>query len=149
MPAILPHQAFSPQIMRAVDIASKEYRIPKIVLLGIIRAESRGNPRAINHNRNGTTDFGVMQINSSWIHKLNHEYGLHITYKSLLNPYYNIRVGAWILSIELKKGGGWYTNNDFWVRVGNYHSHNFPFNRDYQYKIAKNIAWIASNTSGW
>ena len=143
---LTPPPPYPPVIMRSVDRASEEYKVPKIVLLGIIRTESRGNPVAIHHNRDGTTDFGIMQINSRWIQKLNHDYGLHITYKSLLNPFYNIRVGAWILSIELKKNGGWIDNNDFWARVGNYHSHSWSHNRAYQVRVAKNILWIADNT---
>ncbi len=36
------------------------------LLRSIAEAESGLNPAAINRNSNGTYDFGVMQINSSW-----------------------------------------------------------------------------------
>lgn len=149
MAALLPPQPFDPVVMQCVSSASREFHVPKIVLLGIIRTESRGNPKAIGHNRDGTVDLGVMQINSRWIQKLNHDYGLNAGYKTMMDACYNIRVGSWILSHELSKGGGWEDRYDFWRRVGNYHSHNRYHNTKYQSLLAHNIRWIAANTAWW
>lgn len=140
MPAILP--PYSHTVMQCVAQASEEFSVPKIVILGIIKTESGGNVRAVHHNRNGTYDYGVMQINSTWIHKLWHDYGIKTNYATLMKPCYNIRVGAWILHRELLASGSM-----FWSGVGNYHSHSKSRNRDYQQKIAKNIEWISMNTN--
>jgi membrane-bound lytic murein transglycosylase MltF len=35
-----------------------------VLLATIMQMESNGNPNAINHNNNGTTDYGIMQVNS-------------------------------------------------------------------------------------
>jgi soluble lytic murein transglycosylase-like protein len=128
--------------MQCVAQASEEFAVPKIVILGIIKTESRGNVHAIHHNSNGTVDVGVMQINSTWIQKLHHEYGINADYGTFMRPCYNIRIGAWILRKELLASG--YTK--FWSGIGNYHSHSAAYNRDYQHKIARNIEWISMNT---
>ena len=41
------------------------YDIPISLLFSIVNVESNFNPRAINKNRNGTRDYGLMSLNSS------------------------------------------------------------------------------------
>lgn len=36
-----------------------------VLLATIMKMESNGNPNAINRNNNGTTDYGIMQVNSA------------------------------------------------------------------------------------
>jgi soluble lytic murein transglycosylase-like protein len=56
--------------------------------------ESNFNPKAINRNKNGTYDIGLMQINSSWFPYLK-KHGIN---PSLLwDPCYNAHVGAMVL----------------------------------------------------
>jgi soluble lytic murein transglycosylase-like protein len=62
------------------------------LLKSIARIESNNNPSAINHNNNGTSDLGIMQINSSWIKPM----GLD-RHELLKNPCYNVMTGAKIL----------------------------------------------------
>ena len=47
--------------------AGSEYGIDSRLLENIARVESNLNPRAINLNSNGSSDIGLMQINSFWI----------------------------------------------------------------------------------
>lgn len=150
IPATLP-PTYSTEVMQCVRHASVEYHVPKIVLLGIIKTESSGKADAINHNTDGTYDLGIMQINTRWAQKLSHDYGIANVQKHLMRACYNIRVGAWIVSRELQANGGWRPNHqdDFWVRVGNYHSKTRWHNHAYQVKLARNIQWIAANTAWW
>ena len=41
-------------------------------VLRVMHCESKGNPNATNTNSNGTTDHGLMQINSHWYHPEGH-----------------------------------------------------------------------------
>ncbi len=140
---------FAQPVMQCVSRAANEYKVPKIVLLAIIKTESNGNAKAVHRNDNGTIDIGLMQINSSWANKLSSQYGIKDIKKHLIEPCYNVRVGAWILGRELAINEGWHNNRDFWMRIGNYHSHSSYYNHDYQKKLAKNIRWIAYNTKWW
>ncbi len=46
--------------------AAKKHNIPVQWLYAIAFTESSFNPRSKNNNRNGTRDYGFMQINSIW-----------------------------------------------------------------------------------
>jgi soluble lytic murein transglycosylase-like protein len=75
--------------------AADIYAIPENVLRAIAKQESNFRSDATNRNKDGSTDIGVMQINSSWLGDLA-AYG--IGEKELREPCTNIKVGAWILS---------------------------------------------------
>ena len=74
--------------------AGKKYSIDPKLLAAIAMNESNMNPRAINRNRNGSIDVGIMQINSYWFPKLK-PYLKDLN--RLWNPKVNIYVGAWVL----------------------------------------------------
>ncbi|GAB6075242.1 hypothetical protein JCM12825_01200 [Desulfurobacterium crinifex] len=93
----------------------------------IAEVESGMNPKAINHNRNGTKDLGLMQINTIWLKELK-KYG--IGEKELLeDPCLNIHIGAWILNKCIAKYG--YN----WKAVGCYHSCTPELNKSYSRKV--------------
>ena len=98
--------------------AGADYGINPLILKAIARVESNCNPRAVNWNRNGTYDFGVMQINSSWGYTLGRDW-----WNTLGDPCTNIKGGAMILSGCMKKYG--YT----WEAIGCYNSQT-PGKRD-------------------
>lgn len=100
------------------DEAGVDYGINPRILKAIAKVESNYNPRAINWNRNGTYDFGVMQINSSWAVSLGMDW-----WNTLGDPCSNIRGGAMILSSCMKKYG--YS----WEAIGCYNSQT-PSKRD-------------------
>jgi len=100
------------------DKAGVNYGINPIILRAIAKVESNFNPRVINRNRNGTYDFGVMQINSSWAYNLGME-----QWMTLGDPCSNIKTGAKILDACMKKYG--YT----WEAIGCYNSQT-PDKRD-------------------
>jgi len=81
------------------------FRLPTGIVNAVIQVESGGNPRAINAaNRNGTTDFGLMQINSFHLPRLA---GHGINQSTLLDaPCINVAVGADILAQAKRQTGG-------------------------------------------
>lgn len=84
------------------EVASESYGIPVNVLKAVAKTESGFNAKAHNGNSNGSYDVGIMQINSSWLPKLE-KYG--VTEESLRDACTNVKVGAWILSNNAKKLG--------------------------------------------
>jgi soluble lytic murein transglycosylase-like protein len=83
--------------------AGNTYRISPTLLEGIARVESNLNPKAINKNRNGTSDIGLMQINSAWLKSMS------VNVNDLLNDAcLNTMTGAWILRQCIDRHGyGW------------------------------------------
>jgi soluble lytic murein transglycosylase-like protein len=100
------------------DEAGDQYGINPRILKAIAGVESNLAPRAINRNRNGTYDFGVMQINSSWEATLGREW-----WNTLGDPCSNIKGGAMILAGCMKQYG--YS----WEAIGCYNSRT-PDKRD-------------------
>ncbi len=106
------------------DEAAREYGLNADLLRGIACVESNSNPSALNHNRNGTTDLGIMQINSSWIKPL----GLNEN-ELLKNPCYNVKTAARILRKCMDKHG--YT----WEAIGCYNAFSPSARIKYSWKV--------------
>lgn len=79
---------------QCIYLEERRRGLPHGLLLAIAKTESGLNWRAINYNRDGSYDIGVMQINSRHLPRLR-KYG--ITQESLWNPCVNVSVGAFIL----------------------------------------------------
>ncbi|WP_108105914.1 lytic transglycosylase domain-containing protein [Geobacter sp. DSM 2909] len=108
--------------------AGNRYGISPHLLYAISKGESSFNPLAINYNSNGTYDYGLMQINSSWESALRK---LGISWNSIADPCTNVMVGAWVLSQCIRDYG--YS----WSAVGCYNSRT-PSKRDrYAARIAR------------
>ncbi|AHE95267.1 lytic transglycosylase domain-containing protein [Campylobacter fetus] len=100
------------------------FNIPPELLWGIAKHESNFDPKAINHNTNGTIDIGLMQINS--IHKETIE-AANLSVEDLYNPQISVYFASKILSKCLKKHGFTYqglncyngktTNNSYHKKV--------------------------------
>lgn len=80
--------------------AATEHNVPAELLWAIAKVESGFNPQARFQNSDGTIDFGVMQINSSWETHFSTS-----VWSALDNPCTNVQVGAEILSDCLKRNG--------------------------------------------
>jgi soluble lytic murein transglycosylase-like protein len=93
------------------DEAGTTYGVPPGLLWAIAKVESNFNPAAIGYNRDGSYDYGVMQINSRWADQL----GLQV-WNTLNDPCTNVKVGASILADCLGRYG--YT----WEGIGCYNA---------------------------
>ncbi|MGU7775437.1 transglycosylase SLT domain-containing protein [Burkholderia sp. MR1-5-21] len=96
-----------------LDDAAAFQHVSVSLMRGIAQVESGMNPNAVNTNTNGTTDIGLMQINSTWLPTLARE---GITQQSLFDPCTNAYVGAWILSQNIRQLG------PNWNAIGAYNS---------------------------
>lgn len=114
--------------------AAAYQHVSPLVLRAIAWQESHGNASAIHRNTNGSTDYGMMQINSLHLPVLS-RYGISAT--DLMNPCANVFVAAWYLRRMVVKYG--YT----WTAVGAYHSET-PAERD---RYARSIEAIVGRMS--
>ncbi|HEY8027008.1 MAG TPA: lytic transglycosylase domain-containing protein [Burkholderiaceae bacterium] len=110
--------------------SASKYGINPYLLYAIAKTESGLNARAINHNRNGTYDIGLMQINSRWLPIL-HKYGLQED--ELFNPCTSIQVGAWILAQNIARLG------NTWDAVGAYNASAPDLRLRYALKVYRNL----------
>jgi len=97
------------------------------MLYAVAKVESNFNPNAINVNKNGSTDIGIMQINTIHLPVLKTKFG--VTRNDLFDPNTNIHIGAWVLSNCLNKHGlnykaincynGRIVRNNYYQKVAN------------------------------
>ncbi|MFN7064850.1 MAG: lytic transglycosylase domain-containing protein [Aquificaceae bacterium] len=71
--------------------AGDRYKVDPVMLIAIAKTESGFNPRAVNINKNGTRDYGIMQINSYWLQRYK------IPKEWVFEPCYNIHFSAMVL----------------------------------------------------
>lgn len=99
------------------DHAASMFNISPQLLYAIAQQESSLNPAVVGRNRDGSTDLGLMQINSKHLPRL---LKLGIDAQQLKDPCLSIIVGASILSDMMKRYG--YT----WEAVGAYNAGTAP-----------------------
>ncbi len=98
--------------------AGKAYGVSPFLLEAIMLVESQGNAGAINHNGDGSYDFGLMQINSYWAKP----WGLEV-WNTLGNPCVNVYAGAYVLADCIRRYGqtwgavGCYNAQSAWKRI--------------------------------
>ncbi len=85
-------------IAQMVADAAAQYGVPPSLALGIASHESGFNPNATNLNSNGTTDYGVMQLNTTTVQTLG--------VANPLDPQQNIDAGVGLLASLLQKYNG-------------------------------------------
>jgi soluble lytic murein transglycosylase-like protein len=107
------------------DEAASYQKVNPLILRAIAWQESHNRPTAVHKNANGSTDYGVMQINSVHLPVLA-QYG--ISQGTLMEPCKNVYIAAWHLRQKMNKYG------NTWAAVGAYHSET-PTLRD-QYALA-------------
>jgi soluble lytic murein transglycosylase-like protein len=112
------------------EAAARRYGVDVRLLYAIAKTESSINPRAINRNRNGSYDVGLMQINSSWFQLLKRH---GIEEKHLYDPCVSLQVGSWILAQNLQR------LRDPWLAVGAYNSPTPAKARAYALKVYRNL----------
>ncbi|WP_231589305.1 transglycosylase SLT domain-containing protein [Chromobacterium sp. LK11] len=94
--------------------AGARHRVDPLLLYSIAKVESSLNPRAVNYNKDGSHDIGLMQINSLHLPALAQR---GISRQRLLDePCLSVQVGASILADFIARYG--YT----WRAVGAYNA---------------------------
>jgi len=122
--------ALSLQARACWQEAGSRYDVDPGLLHAIARTESGLNATALNRNKNGSMDIGLMQINSSWLPELaTHGISAH----ELWNPCVNIHVGAWVLSKSFRRLG---MN---WDAVGAYNARSRDKRIRYAWKVYANL----------
>ena len=97
--------------------AGAMYNVNPDLLRAMAKVESSMRPNAVNNGHQARTksvDLGLMQINSRWLKTLEKH---NITRESLLqDSCLNLKVGAWILSDNMRRHG------PNWTAVGAYNA---------------------------
>jgi len=125
--------------VECINQAAVAFHVPAVIIASVLTVENAKAGSATT-NRNGTYDYGSMQINTVWVDKL-HQYG-YTKEEIKNNPCTNVWVGTWILSQKIARG------KDFWHGVGGYNSFHLPQNYRYQRKVAKKYYSLMSYLSG-
>lgn len=107
--------------------AGKAFGVEPSLLNRIAMIESSMNPRAVNINKNGTVDIGLMQINTIHLQRLKK---VGVTKEALKDPEVNIYVAALLLSSHIRKRG---YNLD---AIGCYHSGNSVYKNQWLKRLA-------------
>lgn len=111
-----------------INHAAVVYHVPATIILSVLKKENGRNGLAVK-NKNGTHDYGVMQINDTWLPKIS-AYG-YTKNDIQYNACKNVFVGTWILSQSIAEG------KNIWQGIGNYHSHTHRYNELYRHDISK------------
>lgn len=125
--------------IECINQAATTYHVPATLILAVLAVENGANGSA-SPNRNGTFDFGPMQINSIWLSQIR-LYG-YTQHQLQYDPCVNVKVGTWILSQQIATDA-----SSLWRGVGSYHSHSARLNRDYQIKVFEVYRLLANYLS--
>ncbi len=117
-----------------INQAMVTYHVPIAVILSVMKKEKGRNSQAVR-NKNGTLDYGVMQVNNIWLPKIG-AYG-HTKEDLQYNACKNVLVGSWILSQSIAEG------KTIGSGIGNYYSHIPTHNRRYREDIYNNYKKIS------
>ena len=107
--------------------AGKAFDVPPLLLKKIATIESGLNPKALGKNKNGTYDYGLMQINSIHLKKFQKQYGM--TKEQLMDTKINIHVGAKLISGIIARHGFSFE------AIGRYHSNTPEFKKKWNKKL--------------
>lgn len=118
--------------IECINHAAVAYYVPASVIISVLEIEG-GRVGLASKNKNGTFDYGPMQINSIWLDELK-KYG-YSARQLQYDPCANVEVGTWILARAIAEG------RSLWQGVGNYHSHTDSKNTRYWHKV--NNAYVA------
>jgi hypothetical protein len=126
--------------------AAAFYHLPPRVLPSIHAVEG-GHPGLARTNDNGTSDLGVMQVNTIWIHPLAAYARMPadaVADRLVNDACFNIAAAAAIMRVYLTEARG-----DLLVAVGYYHSHTPALSSAYQRRVlAAAGSLFGSNGSG-
>ncbi len=117
--------------LRCMLAVAHLYALPPSALPAIQAVEG-GAPGVVHHNRNGTEDLGVMQVNTFWVMPIARASGLSavgVWSRLIGDPCFNITAAGAILRVYLNE------THDLMRAIGDYHSHTPVLNRRYQLQV--------------
>lgn len=121
----------TPHAERCLLPAAQRHGVNPQILRAILLVESGMRADAVHHNRNGTVDVGMAQINSIHFTELAQ---WDITPEKLLDPCVATHVAAWHLKRSLLRHG------NTWFGVAAYHSVTPEHNQRYQRLVQEALA---------
>ena len=124
--------------VECINQAAIAYHVPATLILSVLAVEG-GAVGLASANKNGTVDYGPMQINSIWLSKIR-LYG-YTQHQLQYDPCVNVKVGAWILSQNIANAA------TTWRGAGSYHSHTAILNQQYQTKVSEVYQLLANYLS--
>ncbi|MGI4814682.1 MAG: lytic transglycosylase domain-containing protein [Janthinobacterium lividum] len=121
--------------------AAQYHHVNPLILKAIAWRESRGDADALHINQNGSTDYGMMQINSVHLPVLS-QWG--ISTDTLMQPCASVYIAAWHLHNQMEKYG------NTWEAVGAYHSETPTLRDNYARQIIKVLmSWGEITSVNW
>jgi hypothetical protein len=112
--------------IECINHAAATYHVPAALVISVLLTEN-GRAGSAVKNKNGTYDYGPMQVNTVWLDKLS-QYG--ITKEDIrYSPCINVWVGTWILSQRVADA------SDLSYGIGSYNSYSLPQNYHYRTKV--------------
>lgn len=95
-------EAFTAPERACIADAAHYHHVSPRLLEAIARVESNGNAHAVHHNTNGSSDIGLMQIDTAWVPTLS-RYGIRPD--ALFDPCISSYVAAWLLARNVAQFG--------------------------------------------
>lgn len=120
-------------LVACMTLAGTLNGLPPLLLPAIHMLEG-GQIGTVATNKNGSQDFGVMQINSSWLPVLARGLGrteAEIRAGLINDGCFNIQIAGAVMKYNLAQAHG-----DLWTAVGYYSSHTPSWNAIYQARVA-------------
>jgi hypothetical protein len=118
--------------LACMALVASVYHLPPRVLPSIQAIEG-GRVGVMHTNRDGSSDLGVMQVNTLWVAPIARFTGLpdfNVRDRLLNDPCFNIAAAGLIMRTYLNE-----TKGDLMLAVGDYHSHTQVLNLEYQAKV--------------
>ncbi|MGH7119767.1 MAG: lytic transglycosylase domain-containing protein [Acetobacteraceae bacterium] len=117
--------------LRCMLAVAHLYALPPSALPAIQAVEG-GAPGVVHHDRNGTEDLGVMQVNTIWVMPMaraSHLSPVAVWSRLIGDACFNITAAGAILRVYLDE------THDLMRAIGDYHSHTPVLNRRYQLEV--------------
>ena len=124
--SLFPNNAH--EVLSCVSDAANYHQVDPKIVVAIAWVESRFNPSAKSLNENGTSDYGVFQINSVHNRSLS-RFGMSAN--DLHDPCISAYVASWLYAKQVRRYGS------TWEAVGAYHSQTPHYQKSYANRVAK------------
>jgi hypothetical protein len=128
---MIPMPLDFPPVPPCMVVAASDYSLPLRGVIAVWFTEG-GRVGAKSKNKNGTIDYGPMQINTVWVKRLQVDFG--VTRQMLTDDFcWSVRSAAYILRYEINLANG-----SFWDGVGHYHSRTPILKHQYIKRVYQN-----------